>query len=104
MLLLSPCKVRNYIETELGVPQTEVHNKSKSTLSQANCTNLDIIFKSSTKEKSNVKYLPIISPKFEVFFETANLATSYILPQEKKKVSAYSTPLYILYQNFKDYL
>ena len=29
LLLVSPCKVRNFFQAELGLPQTEVSNKNK---------------------------------------------------------------------------
>lgn len=37
LLLISPCNVRNFIQEELGLPQTEVANKSKTYLSNSNC-------------------------------------------------------------------
>jgi len=58
LLLFSPCKVRNYVQAELGLPITEVANKSKTTISNANCNsfeNSETAIASSSKAKASTK-------------------------------------------------
>ena len=44
LLLVSPCKVRNFFQAELGLPQTEVSNKNKSAPKNNNNNKNKIIF------------------------------------------------------------
>ena len=103
LLLLSPCKVRNFIQTELGVPKTKVLNKSQSALSQSNCQTLDLSEAIQTYAKPTIQQ-PDFPPTDAVkcgfiidahkqFFTQRNSESHLIL----------NVPLYILYQNFQIY-
>ncbi|WP_053991207.1 hypothetical protein [Mangrovimonas sp. TPBH4] len=107
LLLLSPCKVRNYIQTEFGITTTEASNKSKSTLSKSTCSDFEIAktILSSSKEKTAKDRLAnagmaSFSPTLWVP-ETDNKA---FVSSETKAPLGTSVPLYILYRNFKNYL
>ena len=104
LLLVSPCKVRNFFQAELGLPQTEVSNKNKSTYSNYSCDNLEVnVIKLSTS-KSNSQQIAILPDAFNynfVLVENKNLNTKL---QAAQTTSTAPLPLYILYQNFKDYL
>ena len=102
ILLLSPCKVRNFIQVKLGVPQTEVSNKNKSTIKSSNCSNLEITtnYKASKKDKSQQALL--IPTCSDIIFSTIEVQLSTHLNESSKKTT--TVPLYILYKNFKDYL
>lgn len=103
LLLLSPCKVRNFIQAELGVPQTKVLNKSQTTISTTSCVTFDVaeINHSSTtsvkkvldffvNEKLSTFHFPI-QPKVD---NTLRISKTELIP---------SIPLYILYQNIQVY-
>ena len=104
LLLLSPCKVRNFIEGELNIPQTEVANKSQTTFSNTNCSELEFATNSLTQEKSSSEDAHPAVLEFDSPFIVSNLSTNYTQPHINRNHSASTIPLYILYQNFKDYL
>ena len=103
LLVLSPCKVRHFIQNELGLPQTEISNKNKTTFSKS-CDDLDVSIELISKEKqANPSFLfvfkpfqfVLLAPNFQEQFPTlGNTFFSRVSP----------VPFYILYQNFKDYL
>lgn len=103
LLLLSPCQVRNFIQAELGIPQTKVLNKSQSTISQSNCRTFEIPETIQTNSKP-IFQLPdfLISEAYHFEFTINLLSHSFILnPSRNQLVS--DVPLYILYQNLKVY-
>ncbi len=105
LLLVSPCKVRNFIETELNLPQTEVSNKSKVTLSTSNCSSFNVAFISASKKKVELKDVPsnaIIST--DVAFNTYKLDKASVYSYKEREQAISAIPLYILHQNFKVYL
>jgi len=104
LLLLSPCKIRNFIQAELGVAQTEVSNKNQTTINNSSCSDSETVSMIEAKEKSQSQKLPFIASNTDRTFATTVFNTTY--PQEYKEgnVSTPAVPLYILYQNFKDYL
>lgn len=103
LILLSPCKVRNYIQSELGIPHTNVTNKSQSTISQSTCQGFDI---SDTVQK-------VSKPAFQQFgflnsevFRLEMLFVPLFQPcfsSSSRKISTSVVPLYILYHNLKIY-
>lgn len=105
LLIISPCKVRNYIQEELGLPKTEVSNKSQTTLKNVSCHSfdnqtLDIKSKKSevTKKVSFSNFLyPLVWNVQKTFVPRSKI-------KQKKDLITPPTPYYILYQNFKDYL
>ena len=104
LLLLSPCKVRNFIQAELGIPQTKVLNKSLSGISQSNCQSFEI-----SKTVQPISETAFQQPAFLIpetsrfdftiylFKHSFNLSTS-----QSKQVT--DVPFYILYQSLKVYL
>ncbi|RSK39860.1 hypothetical protein [Mangrovimonas spongiae] len=105
LLILSPCKVRNFIQQELGIQQTEVSNKNKTTISLSNCVDTEITTDNFTLEKNSFSQQLIatktgISTSFIATDFSYNHTPSYVA---RKHTSA-TIPLYILYQNFKNYL
>lgn len=103
LLLLSPCKVRNYIQSELGIPQTNVLNKSQSTIPHSNCLG----FEASDIEQS------VLEPTFQQLdlFVLKSYNSGFKLDLYNQSIYSISSrnhsisavPLYILYQNFQIY-
>lgn len=104
LILLSPCKVRNFIQFELGVPQTEVSNKSKTTYNNSDCDHLDTTVIALAKEKNATQPLPYSN--FVSTFNSKRLefSSNHSKVDFNSIESAIQVPLYILYLNFKDYL
>ncbi|ALJ04616.1 hypothetical protein APS56_05450 [Pseudalgibacter alginicilyticus] len=104
LLLLSPCKVRNFIEAELNVPLTEVSNKSQTTFSNLDCSELELAANNLAQEKTSSEYSYTAVLDFYSPFVTSNFSNNYTQPHNSRNHSGSTIPLYILYQNFKDYL
>ncbi|WP_413998613.1 hypothetical protein ACMDB5_12610 [Flavobacterium sp. W1B] len=103
-LLIAPCSVRNYFETQLGIENTQTLNRNKTTILQSNVCNVweNPLQKSITeKYKKDVKNecIPIIgSANFKLFsFEIQN-DIPYINLGENLKTAL---PFYILYKRLK---
>jgi len=103
LLLLSPCKVRNFIQVELGITQTEVSNKSQSTIGYSDCNDFEITDNSIKKSTSSANTIAILRD-FNTAFVVSDISKSYIQPDQVGTNSVSKIPLYILYQNFKNYL
>ncbi|WP_159799097.1 hypothetical protein [Flavobacterium sp. MK4S-17] len=103
LLLISPCKVRKSIQSGLGIPQTEVTNKSQTTLSST-CSDFEVTKTTSVKEKSAGKYLSVIFSGKKWFFHLPYFSKQPALAYSPLSSQAAKIPLYILYQNFKEYL
>lgn len=104
LLLLSPCKVRNFIQAELGVPQTEVTSKNQSSFNNYGCNDLEISTNSPLKESAASQHLAAVSPAFESPLGVSYFSNNYLQPHISRDHSSSTVPLYILYQNFKNYL
>tara|TARA_R110002049_G_scaffold252877_2_gene428190 strand:- start:2967 stop:3356 length:390 start_codon:yes stop_codon:yes gene_type:complete len=104
LLLLSPCKVRNFIQAELGIPQTTVLNKSQSTISASSCSISEVSTTVNTVGKSKTQQLPLVNATTGLTSLQVNYTQSYSQLYKAKIESFAAVPLYILYQNFKDYL
>lgn len=105
LLLLSPCKVRNFIQVELGIQQTEVTNKSQSTISNTSCSDAEVSNNSIlVKEKTFSQQLAAISTSNDFAFGISHFSNNYVSIHRDRNYSTSVIPLYILYQNFKDYL
>jgi len=103
LLLLSPCKVRNFIQAEVGVPQTTVLNKSQTSISTTSCVSFDV---AESKHSSSTP----VTKTVDIFFNEKTYAFHF--PIQPKVTNAIristskpipSTPLYILYQNIQVY-
>lgn len=105
LLLLSPCNVRKHLQSELGMPQTEVSNKSKASVGTTNCNSQEINDAAVTISKPSVHSVAsfaVLNNDVEIFkieefhpsnqeFYSRGDATSFV-------------PFYILYQNFQGHL
>lgn len=103
LLLISPCSVRNYVQSSFGVSKTEVNNKSKTTLSSSNCVSLKTDADFLSQLNTNFQYLlpeNSFSSLKKLFFKHQKDTYSYY----KKYLSNSKIPLYILFQNIKIYL
>lgn len=104
LILLSPCKVRNYIQAELGIAKTQALNKSQSAFSPATCVG----FKTLTAKQGSSNYdlmaakAPLIRPLTFNFSDLLCCTESKItLPSDYMLIS--DIPLYILYKNLTVY-
>lgn len=103
LILLSPCKVRNYLQSELGIPQTKVTNKSQSLIPQSDCQTFEILEAVQTTSKPTFQqsdFLISEAYRLEVNFESLH-RPSY--PSSSRNNSTSIVPLYILFQNLKIY-
>lgn len=103
LLLLSPCKVRNFIQSELGSPQTKVLNKSQSTINHRNCQQIEV---DETNQKISKPTLIDSKLLAKVHYKLKGLNRFEkevdFTPSIKKHVDL-NVPLYILYQNLNLY-
>lgn len=94
LLLFSPCKVRNFIQSGLDLQHTQVLNKSKSTISNAKCQSLEI----TTKEDQNASKsldLALESSYDKPLVFIVGFSNNESLPDYR---SISPIPLYILYK------
>lgn len=103
LLLISPCNVRNYIQSNFGVSQTEVNNKSKVVFSNSECVSF----------KTDIGFLSKFNPFFQYLLSKNNftLFKNLFFEYQKNTYFRYKRyflnskiPLYILFQNIKIYL
>lgn len=103
LLLLSPCKVRNFIQAELGVPQTKVLNKSQSTISQSKCQTFEVSETVQNISKSTFQQSVLLISGASRFDFTIHLIKHPFSLKASRSLQATDVPLYILYQNLKIY-
>lgn len=99
LILLSPCKVRNFIQAELGTPQTEVSNKSQTTVSSSDCLSFE---EATSPTNTHHPSHPLLADLFDVSFVNSDARVSISGVVTTSKFSAVS--LYILFQNLRVYL
>ncbi|WP_053977130.1 hypothetical protein [Mangrovimonas xylaniphaga] len=107
LLLLSPCKVRNYIQSEFGLATTEASNKSKSTLGKSTCSDFEIaktILASSKEKTAKDRLANTAMASFSQKLWASETDNKVFVSSETKAPLGTSVPLYILYRNFKNYL
>lgn len=104
LLLLSPCKVRNFIQAELGVSQTEVLNKSQTTISQSNCKTFEVskVVKNSSKKFNQNDYQILTNNHFD--FTTPSFFKHSFNLNSLRIGKKQNIPFYILYQHFKAFV
>ena len=103
LLLLSPCKVRNFIQVEIGLPQTEVLNKSQSIDSQSSCQTIEVTKAVHSHSKSTHQQPDfLITETSNVEFRT-NLFSQLFTNFTSENQLVPDIPLYILYQNLQIY-
>lgn len=103
LLLLSPCKVRNVIQAEFGIPQTKVLNKSQSTISKLNCQTFDLSETVPTISKPTLQQPDFLSPEVSRFDFIGNLPRYSFNLNTSRSQQVLGVPLYILYQNINIY-
>lgn len=103
LFLIAPCKVRNYIQAELGIPQTHVLNKSQTTISQSNCLTFEVSKPATATSKISLKFIDFfVAEKFSTLHLQSQLKNNNNLKiSNSKRIT--TIPLYILYQNIKVY-
>ena len=104
LLCLSPCKVRNYIQSEFGVLQTEVSNKSQTTINTASCNVFDVVDATFNAAKPAIKYIATLVNNTNLTFNTIDFNNKSTITHNTKSDSVSFIPFYILFQNFKVYL
>ncbi|WP_439182631.1 hypothetical protein [Carboxylicivirga taeanensis] len=104
LLLISPCKVRHSIQSELGVPPSEVLNKSQSAVHQLSCLSLEFL-ESALANSPTTSQQPdgFISNFYQFDFNNPRQAPSSSPALAQNKV-ARDVPFYILYRNLRAYL
>ena len=103
LLLLSPCKVRNFIQAGLDLPQTEVSNKSQSTVSQAFCK---ILVVSDAVEATSKPIDQLFNDPHSQAEQSTLEVTSHkpcFSFYTSRNLSVSEVSLYILYQNLQIY-
>lgn len=104
LLLLSPCKVRSFIQDKLDIPKTETINKSQTTLvGNESCSVYDFFSDVVIKAKKSLKFL-------NVFVANSTKSASILVYSLNKPAHSFemknapiTLPLYILYQNLMVY-
>ena len=104
LLLLSPCKVRNLIQAEIGVTTTAASNKSKSTLSKTACVTAKEIATISSANTAEVQLHAVLPTPISFCWNAAEIKNQPCLINASQTRRNKSVPLYILYQNFRDHL
>ena len=103
LLLLSPCKVRNFIQAELEIPQTTVLNKSQTTISQTNCQTLEVSENIQSVSKPSFNQPAFLIPEASPFHFTTYLFKHSFNLKASRNHEVSNVPLYILYRNLKVY-
>ncbi|WP_299780432.1 hypothetical protein [uncultured Formosa sp.] len=107
LLLLSPCSVRNSIQSALQLEQTEVTNKSKVAQLNSNCVTFDtskIGVSSHSKKQSKANNLVSLNSNY-IGLKFVSFSEKQIPFQTVNQcVVPLKVPLYILYKNKKDFI
>lgn len=100
IVLSSPCSVRNHLERILEVEQTDVSNKSKTTV----CVSYAVQGTLSQLQKEQTTHDDSILPQSNVIAASEWKLTAYHLPNGFIEKGPPSVPFYILYGNSKYHL
>ena len=100
IVLSSPCSVRNHLERVLEVEQTDVSNKSKTTV----CVSHTVQGTLSQLQKEQTTNDDSILPLLNVFTASEWKLTGYHLPNGFIEKGPPNVPFYILYGNSKYHL
>ncbi|WP_228235680.1 hypothetical protein [Allomuricauda sp. M10] len=104
LLLLAPCKVRNTIESSLGLTTTKVTNKIKATVASKTCCASFVTISSAKAKEVNAQPLPYLPVSTTVLADLGSTSAQQQLHSNKELGLPPSVPLYILYHQFKGYL
>jgi len=103
LLFISPCKVRNFIQAELGVTQTKVLNKSQSTISLSNCQTIAFSENIKTNFQQDLKHFDLSILENNYLTVEVDLSKFSLISLPTRILSKSNIPLYILYQNLLVY-
>ncbi|MFN0728074.1 hypothetical protein [Polaribacter gochangensis] len=103
LLVISPCKVRNFIQAELGIPQIEVLNKNQSTISESNCQTFEFSETIQTITKPTFQQPDFLISGASPFNFASYLFKNSFNLNTSRNQQVSDVPLYILYQNLKVY-
>lgn len=105
LLLLSPCKVRNHLQAQLGVTQTDVVNKNKTTLPNTTCNLSEVVESTIQSAIPTFHFLSSLAKNNTQSSSYERVVVELLQnPNNQVKSTSFLAPLYILYQNFKAYL
>ena len=104
LLLLAPCKVRNTIESSLGLTTTKVTNKIKATAASKSCCASFVTVSTSKAKEVNAQPLPFLPVTTTALADLGSTSAQQQLHSYKEVGLPPSVPLYILYHQFKGYL
>ena len=104
LLLLAPCKVRNTIESSLGLTTTKVTNKIKATAASKTCCASFVLASSAKAKEVNTQPLPYLPVSTTALADLGSTGAQQQLHSNKEVALPPSVPLYILYHQFKGYL
>lgn len=99
LLLFSPCKVRNLIQAELGIPETKVLNKSKATIASSSCQTFAAF--TAVQVLSSQEVLQSDLPTPEGYHSKVAISSPQYFRTKRASIDQliYDVPLYILYHN-----
>ncbi|NLZ94236.1 MAG: hypothetical protein GX921_00220 [Bacteroidales bacterium] len=103
LLLFSPCKVRNFIQVELGIPQTDVLNKSQSIVYQSDCITFEVSKTVQSYTKPSLHHPDFFFTEIVSLEPSSNQTILLSIPFASENKLTSDVPLYILYQNLKIY-
>ena len=103
LLLVSPCKVRNFMQSKLGVSQTQALNKSQSTISQFGCFSVEISQSDETLIKPSITVTKLLFNAVCPDDFTGHFYQYPVISPPSKYLLISDVPLYILYRNLKIY-
>lgn len=105
LLLLAPCKVRNSIESSLGMTTSKVSNKIKTTPAKSGCAQFTAndLAKREAAAASN-PWVPVLPALLSLTIVVREAQVARIQRIVSKTAVALAVPLYILYRHFKVYL
>lgn len=105
LLVIAPCKIRNSIESALGVENTTAINKSKASFNDNSCHTIDGLPASEIVSKN------AINPPVTSAVATGTspigfplLSNTHFSPYLRKEKSVSPVPYYLLYRQFRAYL
>lgn len=105
LLLVSPCKVRNSIQTSLGIPLTNVLNKSISVVNENDCS---VHVSNNLKISSyQIKFQRSLPTLVKTTFKSLNFTQTGLIISPSSSVFQeliVEIPFYILFKNFKFHL
>ncbi len=105
LLLISPCKVRNYLAVEIGISQNDVSNKSLSALSGSSCVAAGLSDATVVISTVSFSALSALLPAiFESSLRAVEVSKNFSAGFKSGISYRNAVPFYILYQNFQDYL